>query len=494
MKTTHKNITSDYLRRIRVFTFLMAFVLVFPSCEDVLEERPKTVAVEVFYNTAEEVETAVNAIYTPLRSNNMVEQVVILDTHTDWGYGRGSRADYNNLQGFNAANINNAGSRWNDFYLAIRNANLVIDNAPNGTSISQEDIDKYIAEARFLRAFAYFQLVRNWGSILLRTEENMLDFDLPKSPVDAVYDLIISDLTFAENNLPENQALIGKPTLYAAKTMLADVHLTLGNFSDAMDKANEVIQSGKYSLVPVQDKEDFQYNLFGPELVTSTEEIFYLKYTREAGQGSWMLWVLSHPSTGNFNFGGAYAHYSDATNPFYINWSDDDIRKSLWDRIDFGLGANTIVSSKYIDQNAVEQSRGAGNDLPIYRYAEVLLIYAEASALAANGPTPEGIEALNMVHRRAYGQDPSAPSEFDFNIADYDAQSFQDLVLQERAYEFIFEGKRWYDLKRTGKTKEVIEPAKGITIAEKAYLWPIPISELDYNASLDPATDQNPGY
>src|SRR5690554_128111 len=494
MKMIHQNINSDYLRRIGVLTFLVAFVLVFPSCEDVLEERPKTVAVEVFYNTAEEVETAVNAIYTPLRSNNMVEQVVILDTHTDWGYGRGSRADYNNLQGFNAANINNAGSRWNDFYLAIRNANLVIDNAPNGTSISQEDIDKYIAEARFLRAFAYFQLVRNWGSILLRTEENMLDFDLPKSPVDAVYDLIISDLTFAENNLPENQALIGKPTLYAAKTMLADVHLTLGNFSDAMDKANEVIQSGKYSLVPVQDKEDFQYNLFGPELVTSTEEIFYLKYTREAGQGSWMLWVLSHPSTGNFNFGGAYAHYSDATNPFYINWSDDDIRKSLWDRIDFGLGANTIVSSKYIDQNAVEQSRGAGNDLPIYRYAEVLLIYAEASALAANGPTPEGVEALNMVHRRAYGQDPGAPSEFDFNIADYDAQSFQDLVLQERAYEFIFEGKRWYDLKRTGKTKEVIEPAKGITIAEKAYLWPIPISELDYNASLDPATDQNPGY
>ena len=494
MKTIYKNTTRDFLRRIGLLTFLMALVLVFPSCEDVLEERPKTVAVEVFYNTAEEVETAVNAIYTPLRSNNMVEQVVILDTHTDWGYGRGSRADYNNLQGFNAANINNAGSRWNDFYLAIRNANLVIDNAPNGTSISQEDIDKYIAEARFLRAFAYFQLVRNWGSILLRTEENMLDFDLPKSPVDAVYDLIISDLTFAENNLPENQALIGKPTFYAAKTMLADVHLTLGNFSDAMNKANEVIQSGKYSLVPVQDKEDFQYNLFGPELVTSTEEIFYLKYTREAGQGSWMLWVLSHPSTGNFNFGGAYAHYSDATNPFYVNWSDDDIRKSLWDRIDFGLGANTLVSSKYIDQNAVEQSRGAGNDLPIYRYAEVLLIYAEASALVANGPTPEGVEALNMVHRRAYGQDPNTSSEFDFNISDYDAQSFQDMVLQERAYEFIFEGKRWYDLKRTGKTREVIEPAKGITIAEKAYLWPIPISELDYNASLDPATDQNPGY
>src|SRR5690554_6819882 len=156
------------LRSISMFALFMLLVVGFYACDNVLEERPKTVAVEVFYNTAEEVETAVNAIYNPLRSNNMVEQVVILDTHTDWGYGRGSRADYNNLQGFNAANIINAGARWNDFYLAVRNANLVIENAPNGSSISQDDIDKNIAEARFLRAFAYYQLVRNWGNIPLR--------------------------------------------------------------------------------------------------------------------------------------------------------------------------------------------------------------------------------------------------------------------------------------------------------------------------------------
>ena len=276
--------------------------------------------------------------------------------------------------------------------------------------------------------------------------------------------------------------------------MLADVYLTRGNYSEAAGRANEVIQSNKYSLVPVTSKADFQKNLFGPTIITTPEEIFYFKYSRQPGAGNWILWVLSHPSTGNFNFGGAYAHYSDATNPFYISWNDADIRKSLWDKINFGLGPNTLVSSKYVDQNAIEQDNGAGNDLPIYRYADALLIYAEAICMAGSGPTAAGIEALNKVHRRAYGKDPAVPSTVDFKLSDYDKNTFQNLVLQERAYEFIFEGKRWYDLKRTGKAAQVFLANKGITIAEKAYLWPIPFTELNFNKALDPAKSQNPGY
>jgi hypothetical protein len=351
-----------------------------------------------------------------------------------------------------------------------------------------------MAEAKFLRAFAYFHLVRNYGGVPLRTEENMEERDLDKSTADAVYALIIQDLEAIEDNLPESPAQAGRPNKYAAKTLLADVYLTVGDFDLARDKANEVIQSGRYSLVPVVSKEDFQLKVFGPEIVTSTEEIFYIKYTRQPAFGNYILWILNHPSTGNFNYGGAYAHYGLATNPFFQNWENDDIRKSLWSQINFGLGANTLVCSKYIDQSAVEQNLGAGNDLPLYRYADALLIYAEASCLAANGPTAEGLEALNEVRRRAYGANPKEASAVDFNLADYDVNSFQDLVLQERAYEFIFEGKRWYDLKRTGKAAEVILAAKGVTVAQKAYLWPIPSSELNYNQALDPEADQNPGY
>jgi len=336
--------------------------------------------------------------------------------------------------------------------------------------------------------------VRCWGSIPLRTEENLKDRDVPKSSVSDIYKFIINDLIFADANLPENPSEAGRPSKYAAKTLFAEVYLTLGDYAKARDKANEVIQSNKYTLVPVTKKEDFQINIFGPEIITSTEEIFYFKYSRQPGQGNWIDFVLNHPSTGYFNYGGAYAHYSDASLPYYKSWNVGDIRKSLWNQIDFGLGPTTLVCSKYVDAKAVESNLGAGNDLPVYRYSDALLIYAEASCMAATGPTTEGVEAINKVHRRAYGKDPKTASSVDFTMTDYNKESFRDLVLQERLYEFIFEGKRWYDLKRTGKAAEVIKAAKGITIAEKAYLWPIPISELSYNKALDPSKDQNPGY
>ena len=481
-------------RRLRFGYAFAAILLSFllTSCEDMLAEEPKTIAAELFYNTPEEVESAVNALYVPLRASR-AEQVAILDAHTDWGYGRGSRAQYNDFAGMNAANANAAASRWNAFYQAIRNANLVIANAPHGTSLSEAQIAGFVAEAKFLRALAYFDLVRNWGGVPLRDEVNMSDINLRRSTVEEVYALILADLIEAEANLPNDPKQPGRPTTWAAKTTLADVYLTLGRFEEARDKAGEVIQSNKFSLIPISSKEDIQWNIFGPELTTTPEEIFYFKFARELGQGNYLLWILNHPSTGFYNYGGAYAHYSDATNPFYVAWEDGDYRKDLWDMVDFGLGATTLVSGKYVDPAAVSND-GSGNDSPIYRYAEVLLIYAEAAARVAGGPTDEAVEMLNQVRRRAYGYHPASPSPVDLQIEDYDAEALNDLVLRERAYEFQFEGKRWYDLKRTGTAAEAILEAKGLTIAEAHYLWPIPTEELSFNKALDPTADQNPGY
>src|SRR5690606_33795616 len=470
----------------------MVLALPLAGCSDLLEESPKAVAVENFYNTAEEVETAVNAIYSPLRDVRP-EQICILDAHTDWGYGRGSRAQYNDFAGLNSTNINTAGSRWNSFYLAIRNANLVIANTQPGESITEQEVAENVAEAKFLRAWAYFDLVRNWGGLPLRTDQNLGQADIPRSSEEDVYALILSDLAEAEANLPPEPKDIGRPSSLAAKTLLADVYLTLGRFEDAREKSDEVIQSGRFSLVPVSSVGDFQQKIFGPEVVTNSEEIFYMKYSRIPGQGNYILWILNHPSTGLFNYGGAYAHYGDASNPFYVEWDDADIRKHLWDQVDFGLGPNTLVSSKYTDQQAVEQNKGAGNDLPIYRYAEVLLQFAEADCRVAGGPTAAAMEALNQVRRRAYGFDPSSASAVDLNAADYDEESFIDLVLQERAYEFQFEGKRWLDLKRTGKAAEMVLKNKGRTIAEAHYLWPIPLNELNFNNAMDTQAEQDAG-
>jgi tetratricopeptide (TPR) repeat protein len=460
------------------------------SCESLLEEEPKTIVSENFYQSKSDFEAATNAIYFPLRMVRS-EQIAVLSAHTDWGYGRGSRAQYNDFDGFNPTNISAAADRWNSFYQGIRNANIVIEKAPLSEQLSEDERKHFLAEARFLRALTYFDVVRNWGGIPLRTEQNIENKDVPKSSPEEVYALILADLAEAEMNPPLTAAEPGRPTQWAAKTLLADVYLQLGDYEMAKSKSQEVIDAAAFQLVTIASADDIRQKIFGAALITSTEEIFAFKFARQTGQGNGLPWILNHPSTGLYNFGGAYAHYGDATNPFHREWPDEDLRKGLWQIVDFGLGDSTIVNGKFSETQAVDNT-GAGNDIPVYRYPELLLIYAEASA-RVDGVTEANIEALNQVHRRAYGLDPSTPSEVDFMMANLTAESFLDIVLQEKAYETQFEGKRWLDLKRTGRAQEFVMKNKGITISEKHYLWPIPLDELNFNDAMNPS-DQNPGY
>ena len=487
-----RNLKINLFRTSQLIALFVLTATILSACSDKLEENPKSIAVEVFYNTPAEVEAATNAIYSPIRSS-MAEYIATLEAHSDFMYGRGSWEPISQYQGFNDVNITRVQAFWNNFYVAIRNANLVIQNAPLGSAITQPDIDKYTAEAKFLRALTYFQLVRNWGAIPLRTEENMTVKDLPKSSEADVYALIVADLLDAEAKLPETQSQVGRPTKWAAKALLADVFLKLDRFADAAGKANEIIQSNRFSLVRIATKDDIQNNIFGPTIVTSTEEVFSLKFSRLAGEGNYILFISNHPSTGFFNFGGAYAIHGYNNNPNYVNWAAGDLRKALFNTINFGLGANTIVSGKYMDKSASGQ-RGAGNDQPIYRYAEVLLIYAEASARAENAVSTAAMEALNKVRRRAYGFNPATPSTVDYVASAYTPTAFVNLVTKENGYEFIFEGKRWLELKRNGRVNELIQAGKNRTVAQKHLLWPIPLSEINFNKALDPTTDQNPGY
>lgn len=484
--TFFKKTSSNY----QLFAFVVGCLLIFSSCESVLEEEPKTIVTENFYQTTEDLQAAVNAIYFPLRMVRS-EQVAILSAHTDWGYGRGSRAQYNDFEGFNPTNINAAGARWNSFYQGIRNANLVIGNALLATEVEEDRRLQFMAEAKFLRALTYFDLVRNWGGVPLRTELNIEEVDVPKSTPEEIYNLIITDLQEAEMNLPDAPAISGRPGKMAAKTLLADVYLQLGDYQMAAELADEVISSGSYSLVSIETVEDIQEKIFGPDLISSSEDIFSFQFARQTGQGNGLPWIMNHPSTGLYNFGGAYAHYGDATIPFYKEWEDGDLRKELWQIVDFGLGDSTIVNGKYIESQAPDNT-GAGNNLPVYRYPELLLIYAEADARVTGAVNPEALEALNMVKRRAFGLDQNVASEQDYSFTD--VNQFLEAVLQEKAYETQFEGKRWLDLKRTGRAEEFIMKNKGITIAEKHYLWPIPLDELNFNKAMDPQTDQNPGY
>lgn len=481
----------------KIILLILAGFMLF-SCEDALIEAPKSLAVETFYNTPAEVESAIAAIYSSLRDPNCMGALYPsqFEAYSDYCYGRGSYAVLSNFQGLDGTNTGRIGSIWGLFYLAIRNANIVIQNTPNGSKLSESEIAKYVGEAKFLRAFTYFQMVRNWGGVPIRTETNMKEIEIKRNTAAEVYTLIQQDLSFAETNLPDNPQLPGKPSKWSAKTLLADVYFYQGKYPEARDKSKEVIQSGKFSLVPIATVDDFN-KIFGPDVITTPEEVFYLKYSRQgSNQGWYFVMMPNHPGTKLLGPGGFYALYSDkVANSVLANWDANDLRSKLWYVWNIGLGANSVLNKKYTDP-ASPGNYGAGNDYPVYRYADVLLMYAEAECRAsASEPTADAMEKLNMVHRRAYGKNPLTPDvSTDFKLSDFNKDSFIELCIKERGYETQMEGKRWLDLKRTGEVKQRIKAATGKDVADKHLLWPIPTSELNYNSLIDPSTDQNPGY
>lgn len=471
---------------------LLSLTCLMLSCSEELEEEPKSLVVENFYSNASEVETATNAIYSPLRSGRtMSTYEATLECLSDFVYGRGSWTQIGEFGKLNDTNINRVSQLWSSFYTSILRANLVIKNSP----IDDAKVNVFVAEAKFLRAFLYYQLVRNWGGVPLRTEANMSEINVPRATIADVYDFILKDIIDAEANLPEKREAAGRPSKLAAKTLLADVYLQLGEYDKARNKAAEVIDSKEFSLIPVKSKEDFQEKVFGPTLISTSEEIFYLKYSNIlAGQENYMLWIVNHASTGGFPFGGAYAIHGYLTNPIYQTWDDKDIRKQLWSNVSFGLGPNTLVSTKFIDREAITKDGGA-NDDPVYGYSDLLFIFAEASIKANGRVTQEAVDAVNQIHRRAYGQDPLNPSDCDFKLRDYNSvDSFMNVIIKERGYEFQLEGKRWLELKRTGLAKEIVKEAKDKDVSDICFLWPIPINEMNNNKALDPSRDQNPGY
>ena len=469
------------------------------SCEDMLKEEPKMIATETFYKTADEIEAAIIPIYYEMQRGLRKNFQTIPESQIDYGFARGSYLVINQFQGFDATNINRMSDVWIRIYMAIRNANVVIQNAPKSEEATQNEINAFVAEARFLRSFCYFQLVRYWGSVPLRTEDNMVELAVSRESVDNIYNFIIEDLKYAETNLPDNPKMYGRPAKTAAKTVLTEVYMVMKKYADARAKAFEVIDSKKHALVPVSKPDDF-YNIFGVGVNGSSEEIFYLKYNYDygnefAGMGHYNKCIYLNKQGNN----GLYT--DSVTNKFVKEWDYKDLRKKFnfySYNNDFKSPSTLINGSKttlfykkFKDEATTSIFCAADNTL--YRYADLLLFYAEAECRVNNGPTTDAVEKLNMVHRRAYGLNPLTPSAKDFKKADYTTEAFLDLILKERGYETVFEGKRYLDLIRMGKFAQTILDVRGIVINDKILLYPIPTDEVNYNDAIS-EEDQNPGY
>lgn len=469
------------------------------SCENMLDEVPKNfVSRSNYYQNEADAQGAINGAYAAIGPDFFgITYYLMVELHGDYLNGRGSQAPISLVDRvLDQGNISRTNTAWGSIYTAINRANAVLDNVPGIANINEEVRERILGEAYFIRALCYFELVRGWGAVPLRTSEStdLSELAMPRAPESEVYAQIVQDALAAEQRLPLSVGdEKGRASVWAAKMLLAHVYLTSGDYAEAAEKANDVIASGNFSLVEVQSPEDF-YNIFAVD--TSPEEIMSVKHSpnRQSDIPTYLHMGSNRPY--NYTTTGFFAWLPNTNSFIGASWDDNDLRK------DFNLyteyqNANgdwvplpataPVLFKKYITTQDALRIYPA----PIYRYAEALLFYAEASARAEGGPSALALERLNMVKRRAYGYDPDVASPVDYP-AGMSLDAFVDAVLQERAYEFLIERRRYYDLKRTGKVQEAFAAVGKNFINERLY-FPIPENEINNNPALSQA-DQNPGY
>lgn len=487
---------------IRTAAVLLLSVFILPSCKKFLEENPKNlVSVSNFYKTQDDAIAAVNAVYGYLNSTSTGSTAGVY--HSTFWVIAGLASDEMQNNQFGAPDLdqlstftysaqnNSLLETWQMHYKTITVANIAIERIP-GINMDATLRTRLVNEAKFLRGLMYFDLVRMFGDVPLVTKE-VEDLKPARASASAVYDLIISDLTAAEALPADYPAGNGKgrATSGAAKSILAKVYLTRKEYDKAAAKALEVINSNQYQLW-----DDFA-DVFKLSGRNGKEAIFSVGFGDgggaisfwEAGQFNVRLLPRELSEEGVENAQG----WQIPTLNLYNSYDADDRRRAVTfvTEVHNKNGTTTQIRpyiQKYWDRTAEPKANGSANDYPVIRYADVLLMYAEASNELGNSATAH--EYINKVRKRARFNG----TAFLNVLPDYvglTKDQFKAAVLQERRMEFVAEGQRWFDLVRTGTLEILVPIAKpGVQPQAKHYLFPIPQRERDLNENLT----QNNGY
>jgi tetratricopeptide (TPR) repeat protein len=481
-----------YIKNIRITILLVLLAFVAPSCDDFLEENPKDrISVSNSYTTEQDAFSAVNAIYAHLNSQSFDTFGGVYHSSFWVTVGLASDEMLNNQAG--QASLDQLSSFtyspenatiydvWKQHYKAITLANVAIERIP---PIAMDETLKarLLNEAKFLRALLYFDLVRMFGRIPLLLDE--IESTTPEvAEVDDIYTQIISDLTEAEN-LPVDQVDgRGRATKGAAKALLAKVYLTRKDYQNCAIKTKEVIDLGVYDLW------DNFADIYKIQNRGIKEAIFSIGFG-DAG-GKITFWEVSQfhvrllpaalvnagITTNTLGWQVPTTHLSTAYDP-----ADERGPASVFNSFNetvagtaYNVPFDKYYFRKYWDVTVPGefQAKESNQDFPLLRYADVLLMRAEA--LNELGQSDEAHQYLNQVRNRAGLDDLAGLSKIDF----------LDAVLHERRLEFAAEGHRWFDLVRTGKLETLVPLAKpGVTPQSRHYLFPVPQRERDLNTNL----------
>lgn len=464
------------MKKIRIL-FSAAALLALGACgEDFFDLQPNyEVSVDNAFKTADDFDVAVKGCYAKLqgqvsyytelceyRSDNLYLDAPTAGTQDRYDLDQFSETPSNGILEDAWANFNNG----------VYRCNMVLDR------IGDADFDatlkaQYEGEALFIRAYTYFNMYRLWGGVpTTRKVVSVAEaLKIGRSSEEQMYEFIAGDLKriVDEQMLPASYgaADTGRATLGAARALLGKVYLTFGKAQEAADVLDDLV--GQYRLL------DEVADVFDVDNKMNDEVIFAVRFNKEVvgeGHGAWFSITNLTDNSGQ----------SPVLKALY---DDNDARKSLIEYVQVD-GVKLCLMRKFYDMPDASTTQ-YGNDQILLRYADVLLMYAEALNEVGYDSSADSpaLQALNEVHTRA-GLDP-------LNITDIpDQEAFRRAVCLERQKEFPYEGQRWFDLVRMGYAAEAVA-AEGHAIQSYQLLFPIPNTELERinDTSL---LWQNPGY
>lgn len=471
----------------KYITGLALINLIFISCsDDFLELSPiSNMNEEDYYQTENDFETAVTAAYATLYTEYDAESGVsycgeqMSDEATLYSVA-GNTTDRWAFKNYELLSTNSIVEQiWEDGFTDLNTVNTVIKKLQESSLENTGLITEYEAEMRFLRALYNFNLVRMFGDIPLLKEPVGVSgsYDVLRSPESDVYNFIISDLKFASQNLPFQSQVsrTGQATKGAAQGILGKVYLTVGKQDSARIVLYEVIRSEEYELLT-----DYSY-LWDLKHENSKEALFEIQYIGGTINPYSDYWPSFAPFE-NFTITTKGGGMNQVTDYLWSDFEEGDPRRDLSIFDGYYDNSNNWVSiqfpKKWVDKDAqvVNEGECCENNFIVLRYADVLLMYAEAT---------DDAEYLNRVRRRA-----GMP---EYGSAGYPSDLYPTLDLaieHEREVELALEFHRWFDLKRTGRAIPVLSERKGKTITKEMLVLPVPQSERDINPELS----QNPDY
>ncbi|MEQ8240869.1 MAG: RagB/SusD family nutrient uptake outer membrane protein [Cyclobacteriaceae bacterium] len=493
------------------------------ACSDLKEEPIGILVPETYFTDVASVEVAMNGVYARLHHRFFLARetslpLLLRSDMVDIG-------DQNTLQEridhnlFNdIADNGNTLVAWGAMFDIVSASNLTIFGASIASG-NEDRLNLLSGQAHFTRALAYYHLVRQFGSVPYINEpvtDAALMSSISPTSVEDIYVEIISDLEFAKSVLPNTVLNKSTPSKAAASAYLASVYLTTGDYANALREAEEIINNkGTYGL----DLEpDFQHLFHYADVIDSNEPIYVLDFIGRTGVEvtNWTFDYLA-PLSG-ISGNQAYPHQGGwavlvPSLSVYNTWNGQDYRRAVSfdttavkstlnggnpvDYTQFSLvdpiNPNRPFIAKYHrfpGENTSANGRESELDYLLMRYAEVLLIAAEAAV--EEGDNGKAQTYLNMVRARARNgavdgdnvkYPPSAVP------ADHTGAVTVADVLEERRLELAFEGKRWYDIVRRDLGQAVfsasgLEGEKPGFVYPDDYLLPIPADDVFRNPNL----------